>query len=83
MTHPERTPAEWYEEAARHYVEGHQACAWCSAPYQVFRIETAAGVQYHCNWCDFQADHDAARGRYHVVPGARKTAKSRPLTMHG
>src|SRR5437660_159129 len=24
-----RTPREWFDEAARCYVEGHQGCAWC------------------------------------------------------
>src|SRR5262249_60368835 len=31
----ERTPLEWFREAARVYVEGHQACIWCGGRHRV------------------------------------------------
>lgn len=82
MSYAERTSAEWFAEAARCYVEGHQACAWCGGPHQVHKVETATSLGYRCNYCDFHAGHDADLDRYVFVPGETVPRKRAPLTMH-
>jgi hypothetical protein len=82
MIHTERTPAEWFEEAERCYVEGHQACAWCGGPHQVHRVETAVGVEFHCNQCDFHAGFDRDLERYAIIPGESNVRRGAPPTMH-
>lgn len=65
----ERTPAEWFAEATRWYVEGHQACPWCGARHCVFRSDANAKVEYHCSACDFWACRDRQTGHYLAVAG--------------
>jgi hypothetical protein len=83
MSHPKRSAEDWYHEAARYYVEGHQACAWCGSPHQVYKVNTATGVEYQCNRCDFHAGYDQDLDRYRFIAGDKKAAKRAPLTMHG
>ena len=78
----ERTTKEWFAEAARYYLEGHQACAWCHQAHQVYRIETANGLQFHCNHCDFHVSYDRQQDRYTVVRGDRRAPRRAPVTMH-
>ena len=80
MIHPERTFSDWYQEAARCYLEGHQACAWCGGVHQVFKVQTGLAVEYYCNRCDFHAGHDPQAGRYGFVPGLKKPGTN-PNTM--
>ena len=54
----EHAPVKWFEEAARCYVEGHQACPWCGERHCVFRSEWGGRVEYHCSACDFSARRD-------------------------
>ncbi len=81
MGHPVRSACDWYKEAARCYLEGHQACAWCGGQHQVFKIKTATGVEYHCNQCDFRAGYDRHLDRHTVIPG-ETSGKRAPATMH-
>jgi hypothetical protein len=81
MPPKDRTAAEWFAEAARTYLEGHQACAWCGRSYQVRKVEKAHGVEFHCHFCDFHASHDATLDRYRVVPGESNIRSPAPLTM--
>ena len=78
----ERSPAEWFEEAARCYVEGHQACAWCGRAHAVFKSAWGEHVEYHCPECDFSACRDrqsglhfASRGGVPLVPGTPATRR--------
>jgi hypothetical protein len=82
MTHLERTAAEWFEEACRCYLEGHQACAWCRRSHQVYRDETPRGVEFHCYHCDFHVSHDADLDRYALVPGEAAARGGSRATMH-
>jgi hypothetical protein len=83
MSNPERSPSEWFAEAARCYEEGHQACAWCGGPYQVFRVTQDSGVGYHCYHCDFHIAHNVSLDHYALVPGETKVKKGSKATMHG
>jgi hypothetical protein len=72
------TPAQWFEQAARCYVEGHQACPWCGGSHRVFRAERADRVHYHCNCCDFYVCYEPRTGRYHLVPGQQELSAAAP-----
>ena len=70
----ERSPAAWFAEAARCYVEGHQACAWCGDTHCVFQTEHGPRLEYACNHCEFYVCHDRQAGNYHATPGASRAA---------
>jgi hypothetical protein len=82
MSRAQWTSAEWFEEAARCYLEGHQACAWCLAPHQVFRSVAHGRVEYQCNHCDFHVSHDMQADRFLIVPGEKSRAAPGAATMH-
>lgn len=65
----EPSPREWYHEAARVYVEGHQACAWCGGQHQVYQKTRGHRVEYYCPACDFYTFYDQQSGQYFAVPG--------------
>jgi hypothetical protein len=67
--HAEWTPAQWFAEAARAYVEGHQACVWCGGCHRVFRSEKGSRLEYYCSACDFCAGHDREADDYYATPG--------------
>src|SRR5262245_64110564 len=58
----ERSADEWFVEATRWYLEGHQGCARCHRQHCVFRSEWGLRVEYHCTACDFSAGHDTQTG---------------------
>ena len=70
----ERPPAVWFAEAARCYVEGHQACAWCGDSYCVFQTERGPRLEYSCNHCEFYVCQDRHTGTYYAMPGAPRAA---------
>lgn len=76
----ERTSSEWFQEAARQYVEGHQACAWCGGAHRVFKLHNGQRTEYYCNGCEFLAAYDAESESFVVVPGI-KSARTSPATM--
>jgi hypothetical protein len=63
------TSATWFEEAARFYVEGHQACAWCGGSHCVFQRQRGTRLEYSCIDCDFFVCHDEQTAQFHVAPG--------------
>jgi hypothetical protein len=65
----ERTAQEWFHEAARCYIEGHQACAWCGGAHCVFRRKEDSQLTFSCHDCDFRVGYDEARGRHAIIPG--------------
>jgi hypothetical protein len=69
MSQPEQTPAQWFGEAARHYVEGHQGCVWCGGVNCVYRSQRDGRLEYDCSECDFFACFDPQVERYVVSPG--------------
>jgi hypothetical protein len=69
MSHAAETPFEWFEEAARCYVEKHQGCPWCEGANRVYRSERGQLLEYHCGGCDFFVCHDFESGRYFMGPG--------------
>ena len=66
-----QTPGEWFQEAARSYIEKHQGCPWCRGAYRVYRSERSQLLEYHCGGCDFFACHDQQTGKYFMGPGRR------------
>jgi hypothetical protein len=71
---PESPSAVLFAEAARRYVEGHQACAWCGESHCVFQTERDGRVEYSCNRCDFYVCQDCGTGQCHAMPGVRPVA---------
>jgi hypothetical protein len=65
----ERTPQEWFEEAARAYVEGHQACAWCGSSHQAYKTQRNGRQEYYCPACDFYTFYNPGTGQYFAAPG--------------
>lgn len=63
------TPAQWYQEAVRCYVDGHQGCPWCLGSHRVFRSEREGRLDYYCNCCEFYASHETKANAYRFVPG--------------
>jgi hypothetical protein len=82
MTSPDYTAEEWFQEAARCYVEGHQGCAWCRGPYRVFRRREGNHLTYSCHRCDFRACFEEQRGRYFFIPGEKRVGGPVPDTMY-
>lgn len=70
----ERSPAAWFAEASRRYVEGHQACAWCGVSHCVFQTESGTRLEFSCNHCDFYVCHDSRTDQYHATPGVARVA---------
>ena len=68
-SHRHMDSQEWYHEAARYYLEGHQACAWCGGRYRVFKTERSGGPCYYCHACDFFVGQEPGTGEYYMVPG--------------
>ena len=83
MSLPERTPAEWFEEAARCHAEAHQGCAWCGCSNNVYHRMRGQVQEYHCGQCDFYTSFDEAIGRYFMTPGYSRGRGPAPLTMVG
>jgi hypothetical protein len=69
----ERSPADWFADARRWYLEEHQGCPHCHGRHCVFRSQWGARVEYHCTECDFSAAHDAATSRYCAQHGESLT----------
>jgi hypothetical protein len=65
----ERTAAAWFDDAARSYVEGHQACAWCGVTHCVFQRHRGSRLEYSCIHCDFFVCRDEQTAQFHVTPG--------------
>ncbi len=76
--HPERSPREWFEEAARAFVEGHQACAWCGGRYQVYRRQRGGRLEFYCPGCDFYSFHDRKSNQYFAALGRDSVAAASP-----
>lgn len=68
----ERTSCDWFEEAARCYVERHQGCAWCGGSYRVYQVRKEKQTAYYCHGCDFRAEHDEQNGSYRHFPGEER-----------
>lgn len=80
MLTAERTPRDWFEEAARCYLEKHQGCAWCGDSHQVFQYLHGKQVVYYCNACDFRISYDPEKDAYAGIPG-EKPGKEEKKTM--
>jgi hypothetical protein len=80
MAPSQRASSEWFEEAARCYVEQHQGCAWCGGSHRVFKVHKGSKIEYYCNGCDFLAGYDPEAGTHFCVPGEAKTRRV-PDTM--
>jgi hypothetical protein len=65
----ERTAAEWFEIAARWYLEWHQGCPHCKKQHCVFRSDLGHRIEYYCYACDFSACHDGPTGRFFATLG--------------
>ncbi len=76
----ERTAREWFEEAQRAYVEGHQACASCGGRHQVYKGRRGGRLEYYCPACDFYAFHDEGSGQFYAVAGREVPDHAHPAT---
>jgi hypothetical protein len=74
MAQLERTNAEWFTEAARYYLEGHQACVWCGGSHRVFKSERNNRQEYYCSRCDFYVCHDLVAETYFTMAGQEELA---------
>ncbi len=68
-----RNSHDWFQEAARCYVEHHQGCPWCGGSYRVYQLHEGRQTAYYCHGCDFRAEHDEQTGRYRHIPGEQKS----------
>ena len=64
-----RNAAQWFEHAARCYVERHQGCPWCGASHSVFRSVRPDRLEFACFVCDFFACYNHLTDRYFSAPG--------------
>jgi hypothetical protein len=79
MVASERTAQEWFQEAARCYLERHQACAWCGGQHRVHQLVQEQQIVYYCYGCDFRAGHDKRAGEFFSVPGEKATAGKKTM----
>ena len=77
----ERSPAEWYAEAARWYIEGHQGCPYCGGRHCVLRSDRGRRIEYICSVCEFSACRDRESGQHYAAEGEKKVAA--PLAGRG
>jgi hypothetical protein len=77
----EPTPQDWFRQAARAYVEGHQGCVWCDGAHRVYRSERGTCVEYLCSCCEFYAIHDRAANRYFAAPGQEQMIPGAPAPL--
>lgn len=77
----EKTAHQWFEEAAKCYVEFHQGCPWCGGSHRVFHSERGGETQYYCMQCDFRAGYDRESDNYFTVPGEKMAADGLAKTM--
>jgi hypothetical protein len=79
---PEHTSRDWFEKASLAYLEGHQACAWCGEPHQVYKGERGSRQEFYCPACDFYTFHDVLSGQFFAAPGhGEGSAASAPGTI--
>ncbi len=75
----DRSPAEWYREAARRYMVAHQACAACDARHCVFRSDGGGRVEYSCAACGFSVCHEKRSSSYVAATGDEMNAECVPV----
>jgi hypothetical protein len=71
-----RTAEEWFEEAVRWYLEGHQGCPCCGGQHCVFRSQWGRRIEYYCTGCDFSVGQDTASRRCTASRGESLPAAS-------
>jgi hypothetical protein len=64
-----RTAVEWFEEAARCFVDDHQGCPSCAGQHCVFRSDWGERVEFYCSLCDFSVCQDRRNGSYVAIAG--------------
>ncbi len=77
----ERTAQDWYQEAARCYLENHQGCAWCGGAHRVYLLVQDQQVVYYCYGCDFRTGFDKKVGNYFSFPGEAIDTRAGRKTM--
>ena len=78
----DKTAHQWFQDAARCYVEAHQGCAWCGGSHRVFHSEQGAEIQYYCMHCDFRTGYDRISDSYFSIPGENVEATATSKTMY-
>jgi hypothetical protein len=76
-----RTAEEWFAEAVRWYLEGHQGCPCCRSQHCVFRSRWGTRIEYYCTSCDFSVGQDAASQRCTATGGEGLPAPGVPLGL--
>jgi hypothetical protein len=77
----ERTAAEWFAEALRWYLEGHQGCPCCHRRHCVFRSEWGCRIEFHCTECDFSASWDGLTDTASSTPGTLRDDPRPPALL--
>jgi hypothetical protein len=78
-----RSADEWFAEAARCYVEGHQACPCRGVKHCVFRTERNQRVEFYCSTCEFSACHEPTTRRYYAATGTTRRDASAGKGLSG
>lgn len=76
------TAEDWFQEAARCYLEQHQGCAWCGGSYRVFRRTEGKHLTYSCHRCDCRVGFEEQNGRFFFIPGEKRVGGPVPDTMY-
>jgi len=82
MVSSERTPTEWFQEAARYHAQAFQGCPWCETFNCVYCSEREDRIEYQCGNCSFFACYEPTTGRYFMTPGHPRKGQPAPQTMH-
>jgi hypothetical protein len=64
-----QSAAQWFEHAARCYIDKHQACPWCGGVHCVFRSRRPDRLEFWCSACDFFVCYSHLADRYFTAPG--------------
>ena len=78
MTDPFVRYQQWFDDAARCYVEKHQGCPWCGGQHRVYHLVRGTEQTYTCQNCDFQAQVDGATAEYSHIVGENLATTSSP-----
>ena len=81
MSNTQRSPRDWFQEAARCYLEEHQGCAFCGGPHRVYQLVEDQQVIYYCYCCDFRAGYDKKVEKFFSFPGEPRRPPRKTMTQ--
>jgi hypothetical protein len=75
----DRTSEDWFQEAARCYLENHQGCAWCGGAHRVYQVFEREQLVYYCSGCDFRAGYDNKTESFFSFAGEPQVTASKTM----